>query len=149
MPYTYQYPRPAVTVDIILIKNIAAAKEILLIQRGIEPFKGMWALPGGFVEMDETLKQAAMRELKEETGLENIALTQFRTYGDPNRDPRHRTISVVFYSIIISAIDLKPIAGDDASNVKWFHISDLPDLAFDHEQIILEALEFIDQTDPN
>ncbi len=146
MPYTYQYPRPAVTVDNILIKNTERGKEILLIQRGIPPFKGMWALPGGFVEMDETLKQAAIRELKEETGLENITLTQFRTYGDPNRDPRHRTISIVFYSIIMSDIYLKPVAGDDASNAKWFQISDLPNLAFDHRQIILEALKFINQT---
>lgn len=143
MPYTYQYPRPAVTVDIIIIINTAQGKKILLIQRGIEPFQGKWALPGGFVEIDETLKQAAIRELKEETGLDNISLTQFKTFGDPNRDPRHRTISIVFYNTQKSESNLKPIAGDDASNVKWFHISDLPDLAFDHNRIINEAIKFL------
>jgi len=143
MPYTYQYPRPAVTVDIIIIKNKAQEKEILLIERGIEPFKGMWALPGGFVEMDETLKQAAIRELKEETGLEDISLIQFKTYGDPNRDPRHRTISIVYYNILKPGSNPKPFAGDDASKVKWFQLSNLPDLAFDHKKIIHEAIKLL------
>lgn len=141
MPYTYQYQRPAVTVDNLIIKKTEAGEQILLIERGIEPFKGMWALPGGFVNMDEKLEQAALRELKEETGLTNISLKQFRTYGDPGRDPRHRTISVVFYSIIEHDKKSTPVAGDDAAQAKWFDITNLPALAFDHEQIIHEAVE--------
>ncbi|MCK5701110.1 MAG: NUDIX hydrolase, partial [Cyclobacteriaceae bacterium] len=95
--YTYNYPKPSVTTDCILIRKSGREKEILLIKRKYDPFLGKWALPGGFVEIDEDLEAGANRELEEETGLKNIALTQFKTYGTPGRDPRGRTISVVYY----------------------------------------------------
>ena len=133
MSFTYKYPRPAITVDIIVLRN---STEILLIQRLNEPFKDGWALPGGFVDMDETLENAAVRELEEETGLHGIDLKQFKAYSDINRDPRGRTISVVFSGI--SNQEYNAVAGDDAKNVQWFDINDLPELAFDHEMIIGE-----------
>lgn len=131
--YTYPYPRPSVTVDIILVsKN----NSVLLIQRGGEPFKDQWAIPGGFIEMDESLEDACRRELEEETGLNVDKLTQFKAFGDVGRDPRGRTISVIFYSF--QDEETIPRAGDDASNARWFPLTHLPDLAFDHEQILDE-----------
>lgn len=134
MEYTYSYPRPAVTVDILLIKNACENPEILLIQRLNPPFKDQWALPGGFVDMDENCEEAAERELHEETGITDVILTQFKTYSDVDRDPRGRTISVVFTGIAKS--DDVPIAGDDAKNAQWFRMNDLPKLAFDHNIIL-------------
>lgn len=131
--FTYQYPRPAVTVDAILISR---AQSILLIERGREPFKGNWALPGGFVDMDESLETACMRELEEETGIQVQELKQFKAFGDVGRDPRHRTISVVFYAQ--TETEILPKAGDDAANALWFPLSDLPVLAFDHARILEE-----------
>lgn len=131
--YTYQYPRPSVTVDCILVSQ---NNSILLIQRGGEPFKDKWAIPGGFIEMDESLEEACYREMEEETGIRVKKLTQFKAYGDVNRDPRGRTISVVFYSFVDHEIAAK--AGDDASNAQWFLLDKLPPLAFDHYQIIEE-----------
>lgn len=131
--YTYQYPRPAVTVDAILISK---QKSVLLIERGREPFKGKWALPGGFIEMDEELEPACHRELEEETGLRVGELKQFRAYGGVNRDPRHRTISVIFYSF--PEEESVPLAGDDAANARWFPLDKLPELAFDHLKILEE-----------
>ena len=135
--YSYNYPRPAVTVDIIVLRDVCANPEILLIQRLNPPFQDEWALPGGFVDMDETLEQAADRELAEETGLVDIILTQFKTYSEVDRDPRGRTISVVF--IGIAKAETKDKAGDDAKNTQWFSINRLPMLAFDHEKIIGES----------
>lgn len=129
--YTYQYPRPALTVDAIVISPL---KSVLLIKRGREPFKGKWALPGGFIDMDETLEIACRRELEEETGLRVGELNQFRAYDAIDRDPRQRTISVVFYSF--TEEDSIPLAGDDAANAQWFQLDQLPELAFDHQQII-------------
>jgi 8-oxo-dGTP diphosphatase len=134
MPFTYTYPHPAVCVDIILIHQNKEENNILLINRKNNPFKYYWALPGGFVEMDETLEQSALRELLEETGIELKKLTQFATFGDPGRDPRERTVSVVYFSILEK--ELKPLAGDDAKNADWFSVKDLPNLAFDHKKII-------------
>ena len=131
--YTYSYPRPAVTVDAILVSK---RNTVLLIERGREPYKGKWALPGGFIELDEELVTACRRELEEETGLRVGELTQFRAYGGVNRDPRHRTISVVFYSFLDE--ESIPQAGDDAAKAKWFPLGQLPDLAFDHLQILEE-----------
>ena len=132
MEYCYKYPRVATTVDIALIFN----KEILLIKRGNESFKNKWALPGGFMDMDETLLQAAHRELKEETGVEIKKLQQFRTYDAINRDPRHRTISTVFFHMSNDKSTLTLKAGDDASEALWWDINNLPELAFDHKDII-------------
>ena len=131
--YTYKYPRPAVTVDTILISK---QNSVLLIQRSDEPFKGKWALPGGFIELDESLETACHRELEEETGLKVDKLTQFKAYGAVDRDPRGRTISVIFYSF--QDEEAIPMAGDDAANAQWFPLSQLPELAFDHQLIIDE-----------
>lgn len=139
--YTYKYPRPALTVDMIVLKTPCNNGKILLIQRLNPPFKDKWALPGGFVDMDETLEEAADRELEEETGLKNIALNQFKAYSAVDRDPRHRTVSVAF--IGIAPADAKAKAGDDAKNAGWFKIKDLPELAFDHKQIVDEAIEMM------
>ena len=114
---------------------------MLLIQRGQPPFEGQWALPGGFVNMDETLDHAIQRELLEETGLANIYLEQFRTFGDLNRDPRGRTVSVVFFGF--AEKDVHAVAGDDASSVGWFPLPSLPQLAFDHNLVITKAIEYL------
>ena len=142
MPYTYNYPRPCVTVDAALLSKKNNALRILLIRRGNEPFKGMWALPGGFVDMDETCEHAAVRELEEETSLSEIPLRQFRTYSAVNRDPRHRTISVVYFAVV-NENELSAMAGDDAAEADWFCVNDLPPLAFDHEMIIDELISFV------
>ncbi len=131
--YSYNYPRPAVTVDAIIISN---QNSVLLIERGREPFKAKWALPGGFVDMDESLEIACMRELEEETGLRVGDLKQFKAYGAVDRDPRGRTISVVFYAFVTE--ELVACAGDDAAKAQWFPLDQLPELAFDHQQILDE-----------
>ena len=139
MSYTYEYPRPAVTTDTILIFRTNNLSYILLIERKYDPFCGYWALPGGFVEMDEDLETACARELKEETGISGIKLTQFHTFGEVNRDPRGRTISVVYWSVIDQIIE--PEGGDDAAQAKWFALNNLPPLAFDHKKIIDKFLK--------
>lgn len=131
--FTYSYPRPAVTVDAILV---SPQNSVLLIERGREPFKGKWALPGGFIDMDEELESACRRELEEETGLRVGELKQFRAYGGVNRDPRHRTISVLFYAFTDD--ELAASAGDDAAKAQWFPLDQLPELAFDHQLILSE-----------
>jgi 8-oxo-dGTP diphosphatase len=133
MTYTYEYPRPAVTTDCIIIRG-KDPQEILLIERKHEPFMGKWALPGGFVESDEDLLEGAIRELSEETNLADVSLQQFRTYGKPSRDPRGRTISVVYHGYHENNENAK--AGDDAAKVRWFSIHSLPPLAFDHAEIL-------------
>jgi 8-oxo-dGTP diphosphatase len=132
--FTYDYPRPAVTVDIILVTRGLRPK-VLLIRRKHEPFAGKWALPGGFVDMDETLEAAAHRELREETGLEVKKLEQLYTFGDPGRDPRGRTIAVAYFAVVNPA-KLKPAADDDAAEVGWFSLRKPPPLAFDHRKIL-------------
>lgn len=141
MPYTYEYPRPAVTTDCIIIRR-KDPLDILLIERKHEPFMGMWALPGGFVEIDEDLLQGAIRELQEETNLTEVSLKQFKTYGKPGRDPRGRTISVVYYGFLDHDDIAK--AGDDAAKVRWFNIDNLPPLAFDHAEIMDDFLGVMD-----
>lgn len=131
--FTYSYPRPAVTVDAILVSS---DKTVLLIERGKEPYKGKWALPGGFIDMDESLETACLRELQEETGIVIYEVKQFKAYGAVGRDPRHRTISVVFYTFI--GEEQPAIAGDDAAKARWFSLNELPELAFDHGQILEE-----------
>lgn len=132
--FTYPYPRPSLTVDIAVI-TLEARPRVLLIQRKAEPFAGKWALPGGFVDENERPADAARRELKEETGLEPSELEQLHTFGDPGRDPRGWTVSVV-YLTRVRPDELTPVAGDDAAAVSWFPLDDLPSLAFDHAEIL-------------
>ncbi|MEN6456980.1 MAG: NUDIX hydrolase [Prolixibacteraceae bacterium] len=136
--YSYLYPRPAVTVDAILFKK--GTNELLLIQRKKEPYAGKWALPGGFLEMDELLVDGCRREVEEETGLQMKELTQFKTYDAIQRDPRGRTISVVFYGIAENGLSVR--GGDDAVAAAWFPVDHLPSLAFDHSLIISEFMDF-------
>ena len=131
MSFCYDYPRPAVTADIIILKKIDDQQFVLLIERKNPPFEGMWALPGGFVEMNETLEEAALRELHEETGIAGIELKQFHTFSTVNRDPRHRTITTVFIGYTDNKTAI-PKAGDDAAKADWFALDNLPPLAFDH-----------------
>ncbi|MCF6333971.1 MAG: NUDIX hydrolase [Draconibacterium sp.] len=137
--FTYQYPRAALTTDAIVFvreENLSPNTFVLLIQRGREPFKNKWALPGGFIEMDETLEDACIRELKEETGLVVDKMTQFKTYDSINRDPRHRTISVAYFTELKTKAIVK--GGDDAARAEWFPVDKMPELAFDHRQILEE-----------
>ena len=137
MTYTYKYPRPAVTADCIVITEETDAK-VLLIQRGDEPYKGCWAFPGGFMNMDETTEQCALRELEEETGLKVAELHQIGTYSKVDRDPRGRTITVAYLAIIEKPIS---VAGqDDAAKAEWWPLSSLPQLAFDHDEIMADAI---------
>lgn len=132
--YSYDYPRPMVTVDIVVVTR-ADRPRVLLIRRKNEPFAGKWAIPGGFVDLDETLETAARRELLEETGVKIARLEQLQTFGDPGRDPRGRTISVVFLTLI-DAKRVQPKAGDDAAEAGWFSLQRPPPLAFDHAKIL-------------
>jgi 8-oxo-dGTP diphosphatase len=138
MPYTYDYPRPAVTVDCVIFALEGGDLDVLLIQRDKEPFAGQWALPGGFVEEGESLEEAARRELREETGLTGIVLEQLGAFGQPGRDPRGWTVSVVFYALVRRA-DHHARAADDARKVDWFPVRGLPPLAFDHDKILEAA----------
>lgn len=137
--YSYQYPRAALTTDAIVFVKEEKSIFLLLIERGREPFKNKWALPGGFIEMGETLQTACKRELMEETGLFVDKMTQFKTYDAINRDPRHRTISVVYFVELDSK--RKVLGGDDAVHAKWFSVDNLPELAFDHGLILKDFLE--------
>ena len=136
MTYKYEYPRLSLTTDALIFGFDKKKQELqlLLIQRLNEPFKDMWALPGGFVDMDETVEECAVRELQEETNLKNVELEQLITASQIGRDPRSRTVSVVFWSLIYRNDEIK--AMDDAKNVQWFSITDLPILAFDHAEIV-------------
>jgi len=134
--YTYQYPRAALTTDAIVFVKEGNEKFVLLIERGNEPFKNKWALPGGFIEMDEILEDACKRELEEETGLKVDKMAQFKTYDAVDRDPRHRTISIIYFTELDKK--QKVTGGDDAARAGWFPISDLPELAFDHKLILKE-----------
>jgi 8-oxo-dGTP diphosphatase len=134
--YTYKYPRPALTVDALVYVKETNLVWVLLIQRGQEPFKEKWALPGGFVDMDELLETACKRELLEETGLKVDRMKQFKTFDAVDRDPRHRTISVVF-SVELPEKE-KVTGGDDAACAAWFSLNDLPEMAFDHQKILSE-----------
>lgn len=137
MTYTYPYPRPAVTVDIVLLRKVAGEVQVLLIQRKKPPFANHWALPGGFVDQDEPLETAARRELQEETGLAGMALQQLAAFGDPGRDPRGWTVSVAFWGWVTEALIAR--AGDDAAHAAWWPLDALPPLAFDHQDILAQA----------
>ena len=138
MPYTYKYPRPAVTADCIVITKETEPK-VLLIQRGNEPYKGCWAFPGGFMDMDETAEQCAIRELEEETELVVSHVQQVGAYSKVDRDPRGRTITVAYLALIDSPVPIK--GQDDAASAQWFPLSTLPPLAFDHAEIMRDAVE--------
>lgn len=140
--YCYRYPHPALTVDCVVFGFTGRELKVLLIERGLEPFLGCWALPGGFMKIDEPIEKAAARELFEETGLSGIYLEQFKTFGSPDRDPRERVVTVAFIALV------KPdnyllVAGDDAVNAHWFLADQLPPLAFDHRTIIKEARQHL------
>lgn len=139
MAYTYKYPRPTVTADCVVVTHDATPK-VLLIQRGNEPYKGHWAFPGGFMEMNETAEECAIRELEEETGLVINKVYQIGAYSEVDRDPRGRTITIAYLAIVKSE---KEVAGyDDAAKAEWFAVDALPPLAFDHEKIMHDALGF-------
>ncbi|HED35897.1 MAG TPA: NUDIX hydrolase [Gammaproteobacteria bacterium] len=133
--YQYEFPHPALTTDIVIFTIRDNQLKLLLIVRGIEPYKGKWALPGGFVNMDEDLEAAARRELQEETGISNVYLEQLYTFGDIDRDPRERVITVSYYALVASE-RIRLQASTDAEAVGWFSLSALPELAFDHQRIV-------------
>lgn len=138
--YCYRHPHPALTTDIVLFTLRAEKLQLLLIRRRNPPFQGGWALPGGFLDLDEDLNDCAKRELEEETGIKNIYLEQLYTFGKHNRDPRERVISVAYYALIASdRITLKPAS--DATEAAWFAFDELPELAFDHREIVGKARE--------
>lgn len=134
--YCYKYPHPSVTADCVIFGFDGVSIKVLLIQRGIEPFKGKWAFPGGFMQIDETVEECARRELEEETGLKNASVEQFYTFSDVNRDPRERVITVAHYALVrLSEVK----GGDDAASAQWFAESEIPSLAFDHDRILRMA----------
>ena len=135
MPFTYEYPRPAVSADVVVLDG----ESILLIKRLKDPFAGCWALPGGFMDMDESADVAAIRELKEETGLVVESVQQIGAYSRVDRDPRGRVVTVAFFATASQSDHFA--AADDAVDAQWFSISELPDLAFDHARIIADALD--------
>ena len=145
MPYTYKYPRPAVTADCVVITSEEEPR-VLLIERGEEPFKGCWAIPGGFLNMDETTEQCAIRELEEETGLKIDKANQIGAYCKVDRDPRGRTISVAYLAIVERPLEVS--GEDDAAKANWFPVNALPPLAFDHDEIMADAMTKYAQLKP-
>jgi len=140
--YIYEWPRPMVSVDAVVFSRTAAGTEVLLINRGNEPYKGRWALPGGFLELDEELEDGAARELAEETGVAGVKLQQIRAFGKCGRDPRGRMISIVFMGVASDGRRPATKAGDDAAKAKWFDIENLPDnMAFDHDEMVKFAVK--------
>jgi 8-oxo-dGTP diphosphatase len=140
MPYTYEYAKPALTVDCVVFGlDDDQDLKIMLIQRDIPPFQGEWALPGGFIHLDESLEEAALRELREETGIEKVFLEQLYTFGEVNRDPRDRVITVAYYALI-NLSEQKIKATTDAREAAWFPVAHPPKLAFDHDKILSVAL---------
>jgi 8-oxo-dGTP diphosphatase len=138
--YTYEYPRPSVTVDVVIFTIRDNTLQVLLVNRGEEPFRAKQALPGGFVRLDESLENAALRELEEETGVQDAYLEQLYTYGDPERDPRGRVITVAYFALICAGKHIRKEGGTDAVGAGWFPVDSLPELAFDHSEIIAYAL---------
>lgn len=136
--YSYKYPHPSVTTDCVIFGFDGGKLKVLLVERGLEPYKGRWAFPGGFVKMDESCEEGALRELEEETALKGTYVQQFHTYSAPNRDPRERVITVAFFALVrIQEVE----AGDDANKAQWFAIDEVPQLAFDHDVILRDALK--------
>jgi len=137
--FCYAYPRAALTVDCVVFGCDESELKVLFIQRGLEPFKGRWALPGGFVRVEETLDAAARRELEEEAGLKNVFLEQLYTFGAVDRDPRERVVSVAWYALV-KLSDHEVRAASDAANARWFPVSKVPSLAFDHADLLRMAV---------
>ncbi len=142
-PYCYEYPRPAVTVDIILFTFAENDLKVLLIERKHDPFAATWALPGGFVEIDEDLEDAALRELAEETNVTEVYLEQLYTFGEPGRDPRTRVITVAYFALLSNdqVARLQILGASDATHARWWSMYSLPPLAFDHDRILQYALQ--------
>ena len=139
MPYSYEYPRGALTVDCVVFGLDDVELKVMLIQRGQEPYLGMWALPGGFVRVAETLDEAARRELEEETGLHQVFLEQLYTFGEVHRDPRERVVSVAYYALV-KLSDHRVQAATDAREAAWFGVHEVPSRAFDHAGILQMGL---------
>jgi 8-oxo-dGTP diphosphatase len=140
MPYSYEYPRAALTVDCVVFGLDDEDLKVLLIKRALPPFEGEWALPGGFIHVDEAADDAARRELNEETGLEKVFLEQLYTFSRTDRDPRERVISIAYYALV-NLVDHRVQAATDAREAAWFSVDDVPSLAFDHVEILDMALE--------
>lgn len=140
--YTYEYARPSVTADCVVFCHKSDALHVLLIERKLEPFKGCWALPGGFMMMDEDAETAAKRELYEETGVKVNHVKQCGAFTEVDRDPRERVVTIAYYAVIDN---MEATAADDACKAEWFPVEDFPPLAFDHNQIIQTALKDMNQ----
>lgn len=138
LKYHYKYPHPSVTTDCVIFGFDGVKLKVLLIERGLEPFRGRWAFPGGFLKMDEAAEQGALRELEEETGLTGAYIKQFHTFTDPERDPRERVITIAYYALV-RIRDVK--GGDDAARAQWFDLDEVPALAFDHDRILRMAMQ--------
>lgn len=137
LKYCYKYPHPSVTTDCVIFSFDGTRLRVLLVQRGIEPYKGRWAMPGGFMQMDESAEEGALRELQEETGLQGAYIKQFHTFTDPSRDPRERVITIAYYALV----KMQEVKGaDDAADARWFALDEVPSLAFDHDLILRTAL---------
>lgn len=138
MPYTYKHPHPAVTTDCVIFGyDVTEGLSVLLVQRGLEPFQGRWAFPGGFMKIDEDADTGALRELLEETGLRPAAIEQFGTFTQVDRDPRERVITIAYFALVRKA---EVQSGDDAAQARWFPVREVPPLAFDHDRILRVAL---------
>ncbi len=145
--YVYEWPGPMVTVDAVVFRRAGGQTQVLLINRGHEPYKGKWAVPGGFIEIDEELEDAVARELQEETGLTGVRLEQMRTFGRCGRDPRGRQISIAFTGLATEGHD-NIRAGDDAAKAQWFDVEKLPeDMAFDHDEMIACGIKRLRETE--
>ena len=142
--YCYKYPHPAVTTDCVIFGFDGSNLNVLLIERGIEPYKGRWAFPGGFIRIDETAEDSANRELREETGVENVYVEQLQAFSGINRDPRERVITIAFYALIKQS-DYHVVGGDDARKAHWFRLHEIPELAFDHDSILRVAMSRLKQ----
>lgn len=142
LKYCYKHPHPSITTDCVVFGFDGVRLNLLLIRRGLDPFKGKWAFPGGFMRITETAEECARRELKEETGVSDIFLEQIHAFSDVDRDPRERVVTIAFFALIRHS-DYKVIGGDDAAEARWFPLSEIPPLAFDHDRILRHALKHL------
>ena len=142
LKYHYKYPHPSITTDCVIFGFDGTKLRVLLVERGIEPYKGRWAFPGGFLKMEESAEDGALRELEEETGLKDAYIKQFHAFSDPNRDPRERIVTIAYYALVRMQ-EVK--GGDDAAKAEWFALDEVPSLAFDHDQILRRAEQALRQ----